>query len=33
MHATIDQFLDKFNDGWKKTQNGRLIAIFQLLRQ
>ena len=33
MHVTNDQFSDKFNDGWKKIQNGGLIAIFRLLRQ
>ena len=33
MHVTNDQFSDKFNNGWKKIQNGRLIAIFRFLRQ
>ena len=33
MHVTNDQFSDKFNNGQKKIQNGRLIAIFGLLRQ
>ena len=32
MHITNDQFSDKFNNGFKKIQNGRLIAIFRLLR-
>ena len=31
MHVTNDQFLDKFNNGKKKIQNGRLIAIFRLI--
>ena len=31
MHGTNDQFSYKFNNGWKKIQNGRLIAIFRLL--
>ena len=31
MHATNDQFSDKFNNGRKK--NGRFIAIFHILRQ
>ena len=30
MHVTNDQFSDKFNNDWKKIQNGRLIAIFRL---
>ena len=33
MHVTNDQFSDKFNNGQKKMQNSRLIAIFGLLRQ
>ena len=33
MYVTKDQFSDKFNNGQKKIQNGRLIAIFRLLRQ
>ena len=33
LHVTNDHFSDKFNNGWKKIQNGRLIAIFHLLRQ
>ena len=33
MHVTSDQFSDKFNDGWKKNQNGGFIAIFCILRQ
>ena len=33
MHVTNDHFSDKFNNGRKKNQNGRLIAIFGLLRQ
>ena len=33
MHATNKQFLDKFNNGRKKIQNGRFIAIFHILRQ
>ena len=33
MHATNKQFLDKFDNGWKHFQNGRLIAIFSILRQ
>ena len=32
MHVTKDQFLDKFNNGLKKDQNGRLIVIFSILR-
>ena len=33
MHVTNKYFLDKFNNGWKKIQNGRFIAIFLILRQ
>ena len=33
MHVTNNQFSDKFNNGWKKIQNGRLIVIFRILRQ
>ena len=33
MHATNDQFSDKFNNGWKKIKNSRFIAIFRILRQ
>ena len=33
MHVTNDQFSDKFNNGQKQIQNGRLIAIFRFLRQ
>ena len=33
LHVTNDHFSDKFNNGRKKIQNGRLIAIFPLLRQ
>ena len=33
MHVTNDQFSDKVNNGRKKIQNGRLIAIFRFLRQ
>ena len=28
MHATNKHFSDKFNNGWKKSKNGRFIAIF-----
>ena len=28
MHVTNDQFSDKFNNGRKKIQKDRLIAIF-----
>ena len=33
MHATNDQFSDKFNNGRKKIQNGPLIAIFHILHK
>ena len=33
MHVTNKQFSDKFNNGWKKIQNGRFIDIFRILRQ
>ena len=33
MHVTNNQFSDKFNNGRKKIQNGRLIVIFLILRQ
>ena len=33
MHVTNNYFLDKFNNGWKKIQNGQFIAIFGILRQ
>ena len=33
MYATNDQFSDKVNNGRKKIQNGRFIAIFRTLRQ
>ena len=33
MHVTNDQFSGKFNNGRKKNKNGRLIAIFHILRQ
>ena len=33
MHVTNNQFSDKFNNGWKKIQNGWLIVIFRILRQ
>ena len=33
MHATNNQFSDKFNDGWKKIENGRFIVIFRILSQ
>ena len=29
MHVTNDQFSDKFNNGWKKCENGRFIEIFR----
>ena len=28
-----NQFSDKFNDGWKKIENGRFIVIFRILSQ
>ena len=31
--ATNNQFSDKFNDGWKKIENGRFIVIFRILSQ
>ena len=33
MYVTNKQSSDKFNNGWKKNPNGRLIAIFRILRQ
>ena len=30
MHATNDQFSEKFNNGRKKIRNGRFIAIFRI---
>ena len=33
MHATNNQFSDKFNDDWKKIENGRFIVIFRILSQ
>ena len=33
MHVTSDQFSDKFNNGYKKIQNGQFIVIFHILRQ
>ena len=33
MHGTNKQFSEKFNNGLKKSQNGRFIAIFRILRQ
>ena len=33
MHVTNNQFSDKFNNGWKKIENGRFIVIFHILRQ
>ena len=31
MHVIYDQFWAKFNDGLKKIQNSRFIAIFHIL--
>ena len=31
MHVTNKQFLDKFNNGRFKIQNGRFILIFRIL--
>ena len=33
MHVTNKKFLDKFNNGWEKIQNGRFIVILRILRQ
>ena len=33
VHVTKKQFSDKFNNGWKKIQNGRFTAIYRILRQ
>ena len=33
LHVTTKQFSDKFDNGWKKIQNGRFIVIFCILRQ
>ena len=33
MHVTNDKFSDKFNNGRKKKENDRFIAIFHILRQ
>ena len=30
MHVTNNQFSDKFNDGWKKNQNGLFIYVNNL---
>ena len=30
MHVTNNQFSDKFNNGWKKIQNGQFIVIFRI---
>ena len=31
MHVTNEQFLDKFDNGREKNQNGRFIVIFGVL--
>ena len=33
MRVTNKQFSDKFNNGYKRNQNGRFIEIFRILRQ
>ena len=33
MHATNNQFSDKFNNDWKKIKNGQFIVIFRILSQ
>ena len=33
MHVTNNQFLDNFNNDWKKIQNGRFIVIFHIFCQ
>ena len=33
MHVINKQFSDKFNNGKKTNENGRLSVIFRILRQ
>ena len=33
MHTANKELSDKFNNGWKKMQNCRFIAIFRISRQ